>query len=190
MEQNEVSIAFEIVLEELDSAIAAINREGARAFEGGRYDAARELMEKGSQMTALRSKVSELQREWLAISSAVKASRRARRSRKVAERLKRGLRTPESEFRLPILESLVELGGSASMAEVLDRVESKIAHRLKAYDHQPLPSDPGQIRWRNTARWARNSIVREGLLASDSPRGMWEITSAGRRWLAASAERL
>ncbi|MBC7345566.1 MAG: winged helix-turn-helix domain-containing protein, partial [Clostridia bacterium] len=163
--------------------------EGAQAFEAGRYDAAKELMEKGSQMTAFRSKVSELQREWLTVFAAVKATRPTRRSRRVAERLKRGLRTPERDFRVPILESLVEFGGSASMAEVLEKVESKMSHRLNAYDRQPLASDPGQIRWRNTAQWARNSMVREGLLAADSPRGVWAITSAGRRWLAASAGR-
>ncbi|MEM7820360.1 MAG: winged helix-turn-helix domain-containing protein, partial [Candidatus Aenigmatarchaeota archaeon] len=38
------------------------------------------------------------------------------------------------------------------------------------------------------AQWARNAMVKEGLLASDSPRGVWEITAVGRRWLAAAIE--
>lgn len=127
MEQHEVSIAFDIVLQELDSTIAAINREGAQAFQAGRYDAARELMEKGSQMTAFRSKVSELQREWLAVLAAVKASKRTRRSRRVAERLKRVLRAPESDFRVPILESLVELGGLPPWPRFLRRWKQRWA---------------------------------------------------------------
>ncbi len=34
--------------------------------------------------------------------------------------------------------------------------------------------------WRNSAQWARNSMVQEGLLKADSPRGVWNISEAGR----------
>ncbi|RMH13146.1 MAG: hypothetical protein D6698_14360, partial [Gammaproteobacteria bacterium] len=37
--------------------------------------------------------------------------------------------------------------------------------------------------WRNTAQWCRNTMVREGLMKSDSPYGIWEITEAGRKYL-------
>ena len=47
---------------------------------------------------------------------------------------------------------------------------------------------PGLPRWRNTAQWARNAMVKEGLLASDSPRGVWEITAEGKQWLEAQSE--
>ncbi len=187
MDQNEVAVAFDIVLEEIENAIAALNQEGAQAFQGGKYDVARELMEKGSAMTAFRTKVLDLQREWLNIFGAMVPLRVRKRSRKVSERLKRGLRTPEDEFRIPILQSLVDLGGSAPMNEILDRVGDAMKDRLNAYDRLSLPSDPTQVRWRNTAQWARNAMVKEGLLASDSPRGIWEITAAGRRWLAAAS---
>ncbi len=139
-------------------------------------------------MTAFRTKVVDLQKEWLNIFATVAPPRARKRNRKVAERLKRGLRTPEEKFRIPILQSLVDLGGSAPMTEVLDRVERMVTDRLNAYDRSPLPSDPSQVRWRNTARWARNAMVKDGLLASDSPRGVWEITPAGRIWLAAAIE--
>jgi hypothetical protein len=67
MDQNEVAIAFDIVLEEIENAIAALNQEGAQAFQSGKYDVASDLMEKGSQMAAFRSKVKDLQKEWLNI---------------------------------------------------------------------------------------------------------------------------
>ncbi|WP_157042527.1 winged helix-turn-helix domain-containing protein [Roseiflexus castenholzii] len=188
MDQNEVAIAFDIVLEEIENAIAALNREGSQALQVGKYDVARELMEKGSQVTAFRTKVVDLQKEWINIFAALMPSKVQKRSIKVDARLKRGLRTPEDEFRAPILQCLVDLGGSAPMTEVLDRVERVMKDRLNAYDRLPLPSDSTLIRWRNTAQWARNVMVREGLLASDSPRGVWEITPAGRRWLAAAIE--
>ncbi|MFN3396352.1 MAG: winged helix-turn-helix domain-containing protein, partial [Thermodesulfovibrionales bacterium] len=38
-------------------------------------------------------------------------------------------------------------------------------------------------RWENTAQWCRNTLVQEGLLSSDSPRGIWEITAEGEKLL-------
>jgi restriction endonuclease Mrr len=51
---------------------------------------------------------------------------------------------------------------------------------LNKYDYEPLPSNPTQKRWENSVQWARNTMVNEGLLSSDSPRGIWEITQKGR----------
>jgi hypothetical protein len=189
MDQNEVAIAFDIVLEEIENAIEALNQQGAQAFQSGKYEEAKELMEKGSQMTAFREKVNELQKEWSNIFTTVTRGKvRKRRSRKVAERLKRGLRTPEDAFRIPILQAIVELSRSAAMTNVLDRVEGLMKGQLNTYDRQLLPSEPNQPRWRNTAQWARNAMVREGLLSSDSPKGVWKITEAGRRWLTATVK--
>jgi hypothetical protein len=56
------------------------------------------------------------------------------------------------------------------MSKVLNLMERKMRGILNNYDYQPLPSDPNTIRWRNTAQWCRNTMVREGLLKSDSPR--------------------
>uniref|UniRef100_A0A7C3EZC1 Restriction system protein Mrr-like N-terminal domain-containing protein n=1 Tax=candidate division WOR-3 bacterium TaxID=2052148 RepID=A0A7C3EZC1_UNCW3 len=43
-----------------------------------------------------------------------------------------------------------------------------------------MASDPETIRWRNAAQWARYNMVKQGWLKSNSPRGVWEITEAGR----------
>ena len=51
---------------------------------------------------------------------------------------------------------------------------------LKDVDYDPLASSPDNLRWRNAAQWARNSMVREGLLKADSPRGVWEISDKGQ----------
>jgi len=51
---------------------------------------------------------------------------------------------------------------------------------LKKVDYDPLASGPDNPRWRNAAQWARNSMIRDGLLKGDSPRGVWEISDKGR----------
>jgi len=140
-------------------------------------------------MTAFREKVNELQKEWGNIFAKVSVRRRRRkRSRKAQKRLERGLRTREDAFRAPILQALVLLDGSASMAEVMDQVGDLMEDELNEYDRSPLPSTPDSPRWRNTAQWARNAMVKEGLLASDSPRGVWEITAEGKQWLEAQSK--
>lgn len=104
-----------------------------------------------------------------------------------ANRLARGLRTPETAFVLPILRVLHDLGGSASMQQVLDRVGAAMKNHFREVDHQSLKSDPGCPRWRNTAQWARNTMVTDGLLKKNSRHGVWEITDAGRERLQAAA---
>jgi hypothetical protein len=104
------------------------------------------------------------------------------------DRLARGLRTPESAFVLPILRALQDLGGSAPMQQVLEKVGVAMKDQLRDVDHLSLKSDPGHPRWNNTAQWARNTMVVEGLLKNNSPRGVWEITVAGRARLRASEE--
>lgn len=173
--ENEVIIAFEVLLEEIETAVDTLNKMGAVAFEKGDYEKAKELLIRGSQMTLFREKVLGLQKEWKNLFEPMPKKSR----RKIKERLKKGMRTPEDFFREPILIALYELGGSASISEVLDKVFNKVGNQLNQYDLQPLPSDPQSIRWRNTAQWCRNTLVKEGLMKADSPRGIWELSEEG-----------
>ena len=184
MAKNEINIAFEILLEEVEGVVNVLNEDGARAFRSGDYDKASGLIEQATRLTDFRERVRSLQREWQSV-YAPRAPRRRKKQkrRKVATRLPRGLRTPEDAFRMPILEALVELGGSAGITEVIDLVGAKMGEKLNKYDRQFMPSDPNQIRWRNTVQWSRFALVREGLLEADSPRGVWEISPKGRKVL-------
>lgn len=177
MDRNEVSTAFEIVLEEIETVVDSLNQDGAGVFQKGDYDAARGLIEIATKLTDFRGKVRNLQKEWENLFSTRIPRKPSKRKR--ASRLQRGLRTPEDAFRLPILETLVELNGSAPMGKVLDRVGDKMETALNEYDRQPLPSMPNTTRWRNGAQWCRNTLVQDGLLKADSPRGIWEISPKG-----------
>jgi len=92
-------------------------------------------------------------------------------------RLPNGQKTPQSAYNQPIMEAIYELGGSAPVGEVLQVVEKKMKSLLTDVDYQELPS--GNIRWDNTAQWARRQLVIDGLLKSESPRGVWELSSIG-----------
>lgn len=178
MDTNEVGVAFEILLEEIEQVIDIAEKESKELLEHHKYDEARALIEWQIRVTEFRKKVRQLQAEWNRLPGSEHRSKEIRREQ--SRRLPKGLRTPEDAFRRPILEALVELGGRASMRDVLERVEEKMKGVLNEYDYEPLPSDPKSVRWRNTAQWCRNTLVTEGLMVSDSPRGIWEISDEGR----------
>ncbi|GIK37997.1 MAG: hypothetical protein BroJett011_18300 [Chloroflexota bacterium] len=98
-----------------------------------------------------------------------------------SKRLGRGIRTAEEAFYLPILAVLVELNGRGSANEVLDLIGQRMTAQLNEVDRQTIKSGR-QVRWRNTAQWARQKMKDKGLLAADSSPGIWEITEAGRAY--------
>lgn len=100
------------------------------------------------------------------------------RTRAKGKKLRKGMKTPQQAYRYPILETLYELGGSASVGDVLKVVEKKMKPLLNEVDYQMLPSGV-DVRWRNTAMWERFDLVKEGLLKSDSPDGIWELSDKG-----------
>jgi restriction system protein len=103
--------------------------------------------------------------------------------RLIAGRIRKGLRTSESAFYCPILQALSALGGSAKRSEVFLILEQSMRAVLKPIDYQILSSEAQQTRWQNSAQWARNLMVKEGLLQADSPVGLWEISEKGRAFL-------
>jgi restriction system protein len=177
MNKNEVNIAFEILLEEIEEVFNMISEEGEEAFKTQDFDKVRYLGEYGDRLKSFREKVKTLQKEWQTIFSEIIPEQV--RKKRVKSKLGRGLRTPEEKFVIPILESLIELGGKAEMKEVLKLVHEKMKSILNKYDYETLSSNPKQKRWENTAQWARNTMVNEGLLAKASERGIWEITEKG-----------
>jgi hypothetical protein len=94
------------------------------------------------------------------------------------KKLRKGLKTPQQAYRRPILEALHELGGSASVGDVLEVVGKKMKSLLIDIDYQKLPSGT-DIRWRNTAMWERFNLVKDGLLKSESRSGIWELSGKG-----------
>jgi restriction system protein len=77
-----------------------------------------------------------------------------------------------------------EMGGKGKTKDVLDKLGVKMKGTLKPKDYEPHESNAKQIRWRNTAQWARNTMANaDGRMKDDSPSGTWEISDKGRTWL-------
>ncbi len=186
-DSDDVSAALNLLAESLAGEVQRINAEGAQAMHGGDYDTAQAVIDFAKRLTAFRSKVDALGQEWQQLEDLRdKASVEVQKivSKRFFGKEKKGEITPHMAYCRPLLEVLVEMGGSGKTKEVLDRLGAKMKPLLKAKDYEPHESDSKQIRWRNTAQWARNHMANEdGRMKEKSPRGIWEISSAGRAWL-------
>lgn len=184
---NDVGQALALLSETLTEEEARIRDEGAQAMKAGAYDTATEVIEFAKKLLAFQEKVDALSLEWEGLESTRDAATpevQAIVSKRFFGRRKSGEITSMPEFFRPLLESLVEMGGSGKLNDVLDRIGEKMKDQLKPKDWEKHKSPPHQIRWRNTAEWARNHMVNEsGLMKKSSKRGVWEISPKGRKWL-------
>lgn len=185
-DQNDVSTALGLLRDSLSEEEQRIRSEGAKAMQGGDYDTATSVIEFAKRLLAFQNKVEGLVTEWAALEDLRDAASPAVQeivSKKFFGKRKKGEITPHTAFYRPILESLVELGGSAKTKVILDRVGEKMQGILKPLDYAVLPSDGKSIRWRNSAQWARNAMVNEDGRMKKTKNGVWEISEQGRKWL-------
>jgi len=186
MAEQSVVPLFDKLLAEIEEWITSLNVEGGRLFSEGEYDQARALLDRVESITGFRGKVICLRDEWKLINTPINHKgppSNMEEKRTKSKFYKAGSGTSSADFRYPILEALFRLGGSGSVQEVLAVVGEIMAEDLNIHDFHPLPSKPDSVRWKNTAQWERFKMVQEGLLASDSERGIWEITETGQAYL-------
>lgn len=89
-----------------------------------------------------------------------------------------GKKLPQKEFRIPLMKTLLELGGSAEVSEIREAMKRRMAPMLSEADYQPVSS--GEERWWNAICWERADLVREGLFLDYSERGVWELSEKGK----------
>lgn len=73
---------------------------------------------------------------------------------------------------------------SAALHLLGDSLEAEV-QRINTEGSQAKPheSNAKQIRWRNTAQWARNKMVNEdGRMQKTSQRGIWEFSPHSSAW--------
>src|SRR5262245_32023385 len=68
-----------------------------------------------------------------------------------------GEKLPQKEFRGPLLDALRDKGGRASVKEIRELLEPRMAARLSSADYESVSS--GDPRWWNAVCWERNDLV-------------------------------
>jgi restriction system protein len=182
--------ALAFLLDQVEGALQeSLARHHAAAHEGDSAPVEIEV-ERQKSLISTRSQLQALQELWpeLVRKRQQQPDEQPKQSgqdtsphKKFGKRLPKGARTPQKAFVLPILTALEEMNGRGPSDEVLNIVEQLMSGTLNDFDYGRLKR--GQLRWHNTAQWARQQMKDEGLLANDSPRGVWEITERGRTFL-------
>lgn len=184
---NDVGEALALLSETLTEEQSRIGDEGAKAMKAGDLQTARDVIDFAERLIAFQNKVASLADEWEELENAREAATPEVQkivSKHFFGKKKRGLITSQDDYCQPILEVLVEMGGKGRTKAVLDRLGEKMKATLKPIDYECHKSNDKQIRWRNTAQWARNKMVNsDGRMKKDSPNGVWEISDKGRKWL-------
>lgn len=175
MKNDDLNILFNMLLEETNNIFNNFNKDIEKYSKLKDYDKVNEINDKISKLANFCNKIKELQNEWNKLF--VDENFKIRENIK-GKKLKRGLKTSDKKYIIPILESLIELGGKGEMSKVLDKVHEKMKNILNEYDYEDLPSG-NSIRWINTAQWCRFQLIQKNLLSRDSPIGIWEITKEG-----------
>lgn len=189
-DQNDVSTALGLLRDSLAEEEQRIRSEGAKAMQDGDYDTATSVIEFAKRLLAFEKRVEGLVAEWEELEDlrdSASPTVQAIVSKKFFGKRKKGEVTPHTAFYRAILESLVEMGGSGKTREVLDKVGEKMKGILKAIDYAVLPSDGKSVRWRNSAQWARNTMVNQDGRMTKTKSGIWEISDKGRKWLRSQA---
>lgn len=107
-----------------------------------------------------------------------RAGRSGKKKSTPRPRAARGSLLPEREYEEPLLRALAARGGSAPASELIEDVGIALDGRLTDTDRELL--DSGLMRWKNRVQFVRLKLVQAGQVKKDSPRGVWEITQAGR----------
>lgn len=183
---NDVGEALQLLNESLSEEQIRIREEGSKALLFDNLATAQDAIDFSKKLKSFQAKVEKLAEEWKELEAAEsEATPEVRKivSKRFFGKKKRGVVTPEKAYIRPLLETLVEMGGSGDNNVVIDRVGQKMKPQLKPVDYEPLPSNQ-EPRWRNKVRFVRNALVnKDGRMAKGTPKGVWEISKAGRCWL-------
>jgi hypothetical protein len=82
-------------------------------------------------------------------------------------------KTDKNVLREHLILALKANNGRARIDEVLDWMANELNGKLLPGDLETRST--GEIVWQNNTCWERFTLVREGVLKSDSPRGIWEL---------------
>jgi len=187
IKQDEVNIAFEILIEIFKENIKSLNEYMSLNIENKNHLQLENINEKIGKLIEFIKKIEEIQQEYNKLFFQNGLIENKNINENVNEYLllkkeKENRITPKNEYIIPILEVLLELGGKAKVRKILEKVYLKVKDKLTSRDLDELESN-GEPRWRNNAKWARNDMVIQGLLNKNSPYGIWEITEKGINYL-------
>ena len=144
--------AFDLLQHELDECLLQTQEQIAQAAKQGAYDKADQFLRQARELAALRKDLNAIEKRFGQLVEVETEELPEPGKPPDTKKFRKGPKTPQEEYRAPVLQALVDLGGSSELHPVLDRVYELMKGRLNDYDHTVLSSDGETPRWRNTAQ--------------------------------------
>lgn len=177
MDVNEAIGALE---EAVRSSLEAAKTDGAKAFEAGQFERAKQAADEGKTIEAFIEEVARLKRRWENLQTVSKETNRTIET-PVHQRGGPPSGDPLNPERLiqSVLRVLEDLGGKAQRDDVCDRLEQVVLEQVRSANggnpESGLPTG-----WEETLVTVQRMMVKRGLLHAKPQRGIWQITPQGR----------
>lgn len=91
--------------------------------------------------------------------------------------------TPNESYRIPILKSLIYLGGTAKPSDISNFIEKEMKNKFKPTDHEKGTNGFEKL-WIEMVNREKGNMVKEGLIFEDKKTEQWEIIQNGINYLA------
>ena len=150
---NSVSTAFELMRLELETAVDNLNSDGAKLFHESKYEAAKQLIEKGKNLQSFCDRVEELAAEWVSCFSEYEVSVDLP---DVKDGIKKIISAPKSDrtrllVKFPDGGLVFEDTGSQTLAKCIERIGfTKVSHLDIKVNAEDLVSSDKSTRYNDT----------------------------------------
>jgi len=189
MNRNEITKSFDNLTKDINTLLPELNQQSSELIDKHQYQEAKEIISKAERVLSLRNKLESLKEEWLDLElhSLETRSSSDEDKLKVSPETERKFRsqphTKTKEYLIPILQALVNLGGSAKRQHIFQEIENIMSDQLLENDKNPLPSNPSVTRLQRIATSAGRKLRKEGYITIGPKTGVWEIAEKGRIFL-------
>jgi hypothetical protein len=162
-----VSAAIRSARRALKQTITEVNQSAADLAKKGAYERAEAAMAKGRELIGFLEEVAGIEQKWNQVCGSGQEQKRGSGDVSLAA----------WQYYIPIVRTLVALGGKASLNDLEAEFLQKMEPDLRVDDRSHMA--PGMERWQVMIRRARKHMVKEGWVVSKSSK-LWEVTTAGR----------
>jgi hypothetical protein len=163
-----ISQAIRSARKALKQTIKEINQTAADLAKKGAYERAEAAMTKGRELMGFREEITGVERKWKQVCASGKAQSKASGDTSLTA----------WQYYGPILQSLVALGGKATLNDLEAEFLRQTEPQLRVGDRSHMAG--GRERWQVMIRRAHKHMIKQGWLLGRSSK-LWEITPTGRQ---------
>ncbi len=189
MESDQVLESFDNLISDLEKFLPVLNQKGAQFIEGQNYEEAKEIILKAQKVLTLMDQVMKLREDWLGMGFSSNAlpteiqEERKEITREFLNMLRSEPHINNQTIKKPILQALINLGGSAKRKDLLAEIESLIEGELTETDLKTIPSNEKLAVWKSIAIHTLQNLKNENLVSNNEGKGNWQITKEGKEFL-------